>query len=323
MARRTRYLSRSDVRQQADKPTDSLILRYDGRGIDFDDYLYGYPEGTFFAVQMAEVPWPEHIAELAIETAIQIDAVPEARRLQRAVAEALIAEAMVEAPDHISALTDDDVPEWHESDLRELERRHRIADARVAEITRLVETDLKLRASGLKTPSLQLPRVEDFIQPPPPSVYGGALDDIEEAVAELPEPFRAEAAEELAEAIVDEFEDAPAPGSMTVQRAKAAVAAARADELPQRLPAGARRRLRKMAPAQYVAFGEVLDSRVDLCAAMADARAMARKDQEAVVIDYDGEWPVVVRRYGQGGRTIYKVEDALRRHGIEVPKKIA
>jgi hypothetical protein len=47
---------------------------------------------------------------------------------------------------------------------------------------------------------------------------------------------------------------------------------------------------------------------------------MGRADREISVVDYDGEWPVVVRRYGQDGRTIYKVEDALRRYGIDVPE---
>jgi hypothetical protein len=71
-----------------------------------------------------------------------------------------------------------------------------------------------------------------------------------------------------------------------------------------------------MPPAAYVIYGDAVDPRRDLCAAMTDARAFGRKGRETVVVDWDGEWPVVVRRYGQGGRTVYKVESVLKRHGI-------
>jgi hypothetical protein len=70
-----------------------------------------------------------------------------------------------------------------------------------------------------------------------------------------------------------------------------------------------------MPPAAYVIRGETIEPRTDLCAAMADAQAVGRKGAEAVVVDWDGEWPVVVRRYGTDGRTVYKVESALKRHG--------
>ena len=47
------------------------------------------------------------------------------------------------------------------------------------------------------------------------------------------------------------------------------------------------------------------------------AAGMRGGDVEVTVIDWDGEWPVAVRRYGGGGRTVYRVEDALKRAGIE------
>jgi hypothetical protein len=43
---------------------------------------------------------------------------------------------------------------------------------------------------------------------------------------------------------------------------------------------------------------------------------MSKRRGEAAVIDWDGEWPVVVRRYGSNGCTVYKVEDALKRAGV-------
>ena len=95
---------------------------------------------------------------------------------------------------------------------------------------------------------------------------------------------------------------------------------AREHEVPQRLPGGARRALRGLPPGQYIEVAGQLYEKSDLCAAMNDARNRGRKDREATVIDWDGDWPVVVRRYGQGGRVIYKVETALRRNDIAMPE---
>jgi hypothetical protein len=77
--------------------------------------------------------------------------------------------------------------------------------------------------------------------------------------------------------------------------------------------------------AQYVVRGADAPSvRGSLVEAMQDAekiaagmRAVAGSEVEVTVIDWDGEWPVAVRRYGEGGRTVYRVEDALKRAGVE------
>lgn len=320
MTRRRPYqLRRSDVRQETDKPTRSVILRYVGSALDFDDYIYGYPEDTFFAVQLDELPWPDDLDALSQELGIAVDPLPDAPRLRTAIAEALAAGAMVDAPEHMEELGVDRDVEWPSWELRELERKHRIAEARVLEIARLVANDLKLRAAGMKSPSFAMPKVADFMPahlrvPTVPEVPLSAL-----VREEVPVVVEAVPAEE----VVEEIEGAYDPGSSTVRRARQAVRLAREQELPQRLPGGMRRRLKKSPPAAYIAYGEVMDARLDLCAAMTDARVMGRADRETVVVDYDGDWPVVVRRYGQDGRTIYKVEDALRRHGIEVPKEMA
>jgi len=295
-----------------------VILRYVGSALDFDEYIYGYPECTFFAVQLDEIPWPDDLDALSQELGIAIDPLPEAPRLRTAIAEALAAGAMVDAPEHMEDLGVDRDVEWPRWELHELERKHRIAEARVLEISRLVANDLKLRAAGMKKPSFAMPRVDDFLplSPKLPDIPLSALVRAEVPVVVQPV---AEEAEEVVEEVEGGFE----PGSTTVMRARQAVRLAREQELPQRLPSGMRRRLKKAPPAAYIIHGEVMDPRLDLCAALTDARVMGRADRETVVVDYDGEWPVVVRRFGQDGRTIYKVEDALRRHGIEVPKEMA
>jgi hypothetical protein len=107
-----------------------------------------------------------------------------------------------------------------------------------------------------------------------------------------------------------------------VAKVQEAVSQARATELPQRLPGGARRALQKLVRAQYVISGADAPSvRGSLLEAMQDAEGMARgskgSDVEVTVVDWDGEWPVVARRYGEGGRTVYRVEDALKRATTE------
>lgn len=323
MTRRgARPLYRSDIRKTKDGPTNSAILQYVGSGrrsLDFDSYIYGYPDGTFFVASFDDVPFPDRVAEMAEKRGIKLDALPDAPRLRHAVVEALVAEGMVQAPELLADLA---VPEvyWRDWDRREMERKHTIACARVSEIARLVEADIKLRASRVAHPSYAVPSLDAILGPEPATVGvvpAVAVPDLSPPPAEsrTPEPV----IEEEEEVEVEE-DDAAAygPGSMTVKRATDAVVAAREAELPQRLPGGARRRLRRMAPGRYIVYGEAMDSRVDLCAAMTDGRSLGRKGREVAVIDWDGEWPVVVRRYGQGGRTVYKVETALRRAGVEV-----
>lgn len=138
----------------------------------------------------------------------------------------------------------------------------------------------------------------------------------------------------LAPAVVEIDEDEPEPlpverladpALVTISKVQTAIAQAREAELAQRLPNGARRALQKLVRAQYVVRGADAPSvRGSLVEAMRDAetaaasmRKVAGDDVEVTVIDWDGEWPVVVRRYGAGGRTVYRVEDALKRAGIE------
>jgi hypothetical protein len=315
--RRRRYLSRADVRQRNDKPTNSVILQYIGRRLDFHSHIYGYPEGTFFVVNRSEVPLPEKLEEQGLEAGINVAALPDAPRLQEAVIECLVAEAMVDAPDLLRELADPDVS-WTDSDLKELQRRHTIAASRVTQSEKLLETDLKLRTAGVSEPSFEVPSLAGLLGPEPMSLYEVPCPP-SQALPAPPAPTPVTSPEcPPCEEEAEEYDTDLAPGSETVQAAAQAVEAAREAELPQRLPKGARRRIERMAPAVYIAFGDVIESRRDLCAGMTDGRGMGRKGREVAVISWDGEWPVVVRRYGKGGRVIYKVERALKKAGVEV-----
>lgn len=306
---RARYLSRADIRQRTDKPTNSVILQYVGRYLDFESYIYGYPEGTFFVADKDEVPLPEYLEQRGIEAGINVFALPDAPRMKNAVVECLITEAMVDAPALLKKLAHPRV-EWTPGDRWQLERAHTIACSRVASVERLIETDLKLRSAGVLQPTFEVPSMAGVLGPEPVNLYEVPCPP--SPVVALPPAPVVEEEEEFEE----EYDDDLGPASETVRKACEAVEAARESELPQRMPKGSRRRISRMAPAVYLTFGETIESRRDMCAGLTDGRALGRKGREVSVISWDGEWPVVVRRYGKGGRVIYKVERALKKHGL-------
>jgi len=316
---RQRYLYRSDLRQKTDKPTNSIILWYAGRRrLQWHDRLYGYDDGTFFVCNLDEIGYAPQLTELAEELGLDIDLLPDARQLRAAAAEALAAEGLVDAPALLGDLATPPL-KWSLGDQRELERKHMIAVARLSELTRIMAAEMRRRCLTPCSPTLpELPTVTlppeptagvEYVASPEPPVV------LPLAAAELP-PVEPESVE--VEVEVEEPETGLTASSTVVLRVRHAIATAREAELPQRLPADARRRLRRMPPGVYLAYGEALDIRAELCAAMTDGRALGRKGREVSLIEHDGEWPVVARRYGQGGRTIYKVEDALRRAGVKL-----
>lgn len=292
-------LRKSHIKQHTDRPTGALILQYAGRGLRWVDRLYGFDEGVFFVVLPTEVPFPEALEELAKECGVALASHPAAPVLRRAVADAIVAEALVNAPSLLANIAEPRT-EWGRIDLREVERKHFIEVARVSEIVRQIESDLRLRRA-LREPPPVLP----VIAPPVVAPLGS---DCRPAgnVPESPPPCAPASA-------IDS-----GASSAAVRRAEEATRVARENELPQRLPEGARRALQKMEPGVYAIASGAYDRKVDLCSAMSEAQEVSRRrDHEVVVVDWDGEWPVVVRRYGEGGRIVYRVEDALRRAGIE------
>lgn len=290
-------LSRIDIRRRTDRPTNSAVLEYTGRALRFHDRVYGFNDGVFLVVSYDEMPYPPKLQALSDELGVPIATLSVAKSLKAAAVDALLAEGMIKAPQMLREFAE---PEtfWQPWDERELERRHVVALSRVVTLESLAESELRLRAAKIApVSSLEVER-----------------DD-----GSFATPKSAESAQILVE------RPAVDPADVTVEKAEKAVAQARETELPQRLPNGARRALQKLVRAQYVIRGADAPSvRGSLVEAMQDAEQMARGmrktascDVEVTVIDWDGEWPVVVRRYGEGGRTIYRVEDALRRAGVE------
>ena len=318
-------LRRTDVKQEIDRPTGSTLLRYVGSRITFADEMYGYPDGTFFAAALDEVPVPPELAVASDRCGVDVTTLSSVAEARQAVLDVLLAEALVNAPELLSDLTTNRVY-WQDWELRELERKHNIAVSRLVRLVKLAEEEIAVRGRPVRFDPGPLPYA---LIPPPAPLFPDDVptrDDLPLPRPPLdPAPEPAPLSEETP---VDpdgydeiEPEDAPADvsepvSSQVAERVVAAVRAAREAELAQRLPSGVRRRIRHFERGAYVAQGDTLDPRTDLAHAMADAQGMSKRRGEAAVIDWDGEWPVVVRRYGPNGCTVYKVEDALKRAGV-------
>lgn len=299
MTTKIKTLSRFDIRRRHDRATKAVVLEYTGRGLSWHRTLYGYPDGVFFTVSESAIPYPPELLRLADELGVVPDLCDGARSLREAALEAIIAGALVDAPMHIADLAEP-AAEWKAWDQRELERKHAVALACLADRIALVERELRLRARPVRLDRWAVP-------PEPPPAPPEVLPEL------LPTPE------------IEPVAIPPLPSDATVTRIEPAIAMARENELPQRLPGGARRHLAKMVRAQYIVRdAAVPESRVSLAEAMRDAEKIAASDGvEVAVIDWDGEWPVVVRRYGTSGRAIYRVEDALRRAGIATQEEHA
>lgn len=294
-----KILSRYDFAARFDRALRATVLRYTGRGIVFDETLYGQQPGVILVAMHDELPWPPSVVEVAEKTGVPVLSTSGAAELQRAIVDAIVAGALVEAPQLLKAFSASPT-RWLAGDLAELTRRHALALARVASHSRIVETEMKLRVAR---------PVEVVAVAPvaPLAPYTSPRYATHSSPAPAPVPTPAEPAPPPS---------VPAPATSTVVRAQEAISAARTTELSQRLPQGVRRALVRMVRAVYIIrdADPAPQVRADLAEAMADGERMARDEQvDVTVVDWDGEWPVAVRRYEKGGRTIYRVEEALKR----------
>jgi hypothetical protein len=293
-----KILSRYDFSARFDRAMRATVLRYAGRGIAFEETLYGQEPGVILVAIHDELPWPPSVTKVSEETGVPVLSTTGAAELQRAVVDAIVAGAMVEAPQLIKEFSRTPT-RWLGSDLADLTRRHVLTLSRVAANARIVETEMKLRVA----------RPVEIVAMAPMAPMAPYMSPRYSLSSPAPEPTKAPVEPALPPSV-------PAPATSIVARAQEAIAAARTAELPQRLPQGARRALERMVRAVYLIRDSdpVPQVRADLTEAMADAERAARDEKvDVTVIDWDGEWPVVARRYEKGGRTIYRVEDALKR----------
>lgn len=288
------YLKRVDIRQSDDPSTNSITLRYVGRQLKFHDRLFGYPDGVFFVVSLGEVPLPEPLTSLARRVGVDLEAQRMTKELRRAVAEVLLAEAILTAPMHLAECATP-MAFWYDEDRRTLEHKLSAAESRVRDITKMMESNLRRREP-------MCPPTTELVVPAPPVTRSTTMVPPPPVELETDDP---------------EVDDSGLEASETVgKKILTAVKRAREAELPQRLPAGARKALDRLPHGIYLVVGSTLTYKRDICVAMVDGAEGGRKGSESVIIDWDGEWPVVARRYGSHGRIVYRVEEALRRAGV-------
>lgn len=266
-------------KREVDGTTGDHVLRYRGPG-KWIGRLYGYGLDVFYAVSSRELPYPEDLRSMTVEAGISPDKHPLITPFRIAVIDALMAEALVQAPELLAEYVALPLV-WSEPMGLSLEREHVRALERVRSIVDEWKRDLQRR---MRTH-------ERFAEP---------------VIIEPVQP----------EPVVEEPKVVPVPQSV-LTKIHVAIGAAREAELPQRLPSGVRRLFSKLPSGVYLVEGKDISpsSNLETALSLAKTRAVEKKS-EIVVVDFDSEWPVVVRKFGSDGTVVYKVEAAVSRAGI-------
>lgn len=259
--------------------------------------MHGQDERVFFVVDVNAIPLPDEIEDLAQQVGMTLSGSAMETSFRELVAEAIVAEAVEKAPEHLLPIIGIDFS-WPDSTLVSLERDSKEKEARVSALIREATARLKSK----KSESLQ---VFDW-SPVAASVARAPA----RAAAAVPHHADADPGPELAVSVA--AADAPSVSDVVVQKIRAAVRAVRDQDTPQRLPAGARKAVESSAPGQLVWANNKVNSCRSLEDAIGGARAVAMRGTESAVIDWDGEQAVLVRRFATGGATAYRCEDSVK-----------
>jgi len=303
-------LQRSDIKKLAQRSRTTLAYR--GRVKKRIARLHGQDENTFFSVNSAIIPLPDEVEELAQKAGVTLAGSPTETSFQGFVAEALIAEAIEKAPEHLLAITGVSF-EWPDSTLVTLERDTKAAEARLDALIREVTARLNSKLVQAHTlpvfdwaPTVVTPeRREPPRAAPRRAVLVDDARDPEPPPA--PEPLPQAAGAGASEAVLLKIRDA--------------TRAARDRDTPQRLPAGARKAVEASPPGALV----WANGKANVCRSIEDAiggaRAVAVRGVDSAVIDWDGEQPVLVRRFTAGGITAYRCEDSVKVTRVEAAEE--
>lgn len=311
---RGNLLQKSDIQRHARR--NILTLSYHGKVRARVARLHGHDENTFFVVNTNAIPIPDEIEELAQKAGTTLANSPTEDSFRRLVAEAIIAEAIEHAPEHLLEITGVSF-DWPDAALVALERDTREREERVDGLIREVRLRLRAKLSERIPVFDWVPPNTEYspaMPPSPAATTGGKA--VPTRAADEPQ-LAAEPDPELDFTIRDE---ALRPSDAVIAKIREATRYIREKDIPQRLPAGARRVIEASAPGILIwAAGKAIP-----CPSLSDAlvagRAHALKKsasspnaQDTVVIDWDGEQPVLVRRFKPGsGATGYKCEDFAR-----------
>lgn len=336
-------LQRSDIQKHSRRGV--VTLSYAGRCRKRVARLHGQDEDTFFVLNGAVVPLPDEIEELAQQVGVTLVGSQTETQFRQLVTEALLAEAIEKAPEHLLTITGMYL-EWPDSTLVTLERDTKSAEARLDALIREVTARLKTKlvqaqslpvfdwmpttaaperrepvhaassahsaaAAALQDPSLLRRPGEDHLPFYDSLVRKAGPVDGEPGLASAPEP------EPLPQAAV------VGASETVLSKIRDATRAARDRDTPQRLPAGARKAVEASPPGALV----WANGKVNVCRSIEDAiggaRAVAVRGVDAAVIDWDGEQPVLVRRFTAGGITAYRCEDSVKVVKVDAPEEPA
>ncbi len=275
-----------------------VALRYRPRR-EYTSRLYGEEPGVFFVLEQSELPWPDDIAELADRLGYDLDAHPLAGKFRSLTTTALVLEGYLEAPASLAELCGERI-EWRERDAIDLEREHIAACRRLEGLVTEIRHDLERR---LRSKNLPIDTSAPETRPTTTHPDTSAAEPRAPGVVGTSAPER---------------RDAPAVAARLRARVTEAIERARIEELAQRMPTGTRRAIAPLPAGLYLceATPPIEPTSVkDLEVALRDGPLRARElAVEFVLIDHDGDYPVLVRRFGGDGGTVYRVEEALERH---------
>ncbi|NBV88583.1 MAG: hypothetical protein EBR88_03565, partial [Betaproteobacteria bacterium] len=136
---RGNLLQKSDIQKQSRR--NVLALSYNGKVKARVARLHGYDENTFFVVNINAIPIPDEIEELAQKAGTTLANSPTEESFRRLVAEAIIAEAIENAPEHLAEITGAAFS-WPDATLVSLERETREREERVDGLIREVRLRL-------------------------------------------------------------------------------------------------------------------------------------------------------------------------------------
>ena len=303
-------LQRSDIQKHSRRGV--VTLSYAGRYRKRVARLHGQDEDTLFVLNEAVVPLPDDVEELAQQVGVTLIGSPTEEQFRRLVSEALLAEAIEKAPEHLLAITGVSF-EWPDSTLVTLERDTKAAEARLDALIREVTARLNSKLVQAHTlpvfdwaPTVVTPeRREPPRAAPRRAVLVDDARDPEPPPA--PEPLPQAAGAGASEAVLLKIRDA--------------TRAARDRDVPQRLPAGSRKAVEASPPGALV----WANGKANVCRSIEDAiggaRAVAVRGVDSAVIDWDGEQPVLVRRFTAGGITAYRCEDSVKVTRVEAAEE--
>jgi len=332
LARMTRgsSLQRSDIQKHSRRGV--ITLSYAGRNRKRVARLHGQDEDTLFVLNEAVVPLPDDVEELAQQVGVTLIGSPTETQFRRLVAEALLAEAIEKAPEHLLAITGVSF-EWPDSTLVTLERDTKAAEARLDALIREVTARLKSKLVQARALPVfdWMPTPAERREPARPERAVAVLPlrlnservvtapPAGQEMAHLAEAFVAARATPVAASV--EPQVSPGASEAVLLKIRDATRAARDRDTPQRLPAGARKAVEASPPGALV----WANGKANVCRSIEDAiggaRAVAVRGVDSAVIDWDGEQPVLVRRFTAGGITAYRCEDSIRVTRVEAAEE--